>query len=168
MVRVIQYIQQLVSSGLYRSLVFSLIINLILFQMENNSQEVWKQIDGFEDYYQVSSEGKVRSLDRLVRNGTGSVKLMKSKVLKPQMNKNGYLLVNLWKDSKQIHYLVHRLVYEAFHGKRPEGMEINHIDEDKSNNSIKNLNLMTHKENANWGTCIERRAKKTLKANYSV
>lgn len=133
----------------------------------NNNQEVCMPIDGFEGLYEVSNLGRVRSLDRLV-NSNGGTRLHKGKVLKFVNNGGGYLQVYLYKDGKSTKFYVHRLVYEAFHGKRPEGMEINHIDEDKSNNSIKNLNLMTHKENANWGTCIERRAKKTLKANYSV
>lgn len=57
---------------------------------------------------------------------------------------------------------VHRVIYTACYGEIPEGMQVNHIDEDKSNNSIFNLNLMTPKENTNWGT-RNKRASKTLK-----
>ena len=131
--------------------------------MENNSQEIeeWRSIEGYEGLYQVSSLGRVRSCDRFV-NSNGGTRLHKGKVLKPGMYRVGYLHVVLCKEGKPTAFSVHRLVYEAFHGKIPEGMQVNHIDEDKSNNSLNNLNLMTPKENTNWGTCIERRAKSMI------
>lgn len=133
--------------------------------MENN-QEIWKPIDGFEDYYQVSSLGRIRGLDRVV-NRNGAKVSRKGRILKLRKCNGGYLQVGLFKDGKSIKFLVHRLVYEAFNGQIPEGMEINHIDEDKSNNNIKNLNLMTHKENVNWGTAIERRSKPVIQYSLS-
>ena len=128
--------------------------------MENNSQEIeeWRSIEGYEGLYQVSSLWRVRSCDRFV-NSNGGTRLHKGKVLKPGMDRVGYLHVVLCKEGKPTAFSVHRLVYEAFHGKIPEGMQVNHIDEDKSNNSLNNLNLMTPKENTNWGTAIERRSK---------
>lgn len=130
--------------------------------MENISQEVWKPIDGFEDYYQVSSLGRVKSCDRLVtRNGRKVLRI--GKVLKQAKDGGGYLQVFLCKDGKPTIFSVHRLVYEAFHGQIPEGMQVNHIDEDKSNNRIENLNVMTSKENINWGTGNDRRSKSLSK-----
>ena len=126
-----------------------------------NNTEIWKDVFGFEGLYQVSNLGKVRSLDRLVNSGIG-IRLYKGRVLKPVNNNDGYLQVALSKDGKQTTFLVHRLVYEAFNGKIPEGMQVNHIDEDKTNNSIENLNVMTSKENINWGTGNERRAKSMI------
>ena len=123
-------------------------------------EEIWKPIDGFEAY-QVSSLGKVRSKDRYANSGIG-IRLYKGKVLKQGMDRVGYLHVVLSKDNKQKIFLVHRLVYEAFNGKIPEGMQVNHIDENKSNNSIENINLMTPKQNTNWGTAIERSSKKRI------
>ena len=123
--------------------------------------EIWKDVCGFEGLYQVSNLGKVRSLDRLVNSGIG-IGLRKGRVLKPQMTIRGYLQVGLNKDGKQKLFSVHRLVWTAFNGKRPEGMQVNHIDEDKTNNRLDNLNLMTPKENTNWGTGNERRAKSMI------
>ena len=123
-------------------------------------EEIWKPIYGFEAY-QVSNLGKVRSKDRYANSGIG-IRLYKGKLLKPGMDRVGYIHVVLSKDNKQKMFLVHRLVYEAFNGKIPEGMQVNHIDEDKSNNSIENLNVMTCKENVNWGTGNERRAKSMI------
>lgn len=85
----------------------------------------------------------------------------KNKFLKPQTNKDGYQIVSLYdNEGKQKTYLVHRIVYETFSGKPiPEGYEINHIDENKDNNTRINLELLTHKQNINWGSGIERSAK---------
>lgn len=129
--------------------------------MDNNSQEIeeWRSIEGYENLYEISSLGRVRSLDRYVDNGKGGIMLLKGRVLKPGKDGGGYLLVILSKDGKPTAFIVHRLVYEAFYGKIPEGMQVNHIDENKSNNTIDNLNVMTSKENINWGTGNERRSK---------
>lgn len=127
----------------------------------NSTEEIWKPIYGFENY-QVSNLGRVKSLDRLVNGNCGSVYVSKGRILKPGKDNGGYQHIGLCKDGKRTTFAVHRLVWEAFNGKRPEGMEINHIDEDKSNNSLDNLNLMTHKENVNWGTGIDRRSKSQL------
>lgn len=126
-----------------------------------NSKEIWKPINGFEWSYEVSNLGKVKSLDRYANSGIG-IRLYKGILLKPVVDKYGYLKVQLCRDNKQTTFNVHRLVYEAFNGKIPEGMQVNHIDEDKTNNRLDNLNLITCKENVNWGTAIERSSKSRL------
>ena len=85
----------------------------------------------------------------------------KNKYLKPQTQKNGYQVVNLYdNDGKMKKYLVHRIVYETFSGEPiPNNMQVNHIDERKDNNARSNLNLMSPKQNTNWGSGIERVAK---------
>lgn len=70
---------------------------------------------------------------------------------------NGYWCITLWDDNKIQHkFLLHRLIWTVVNGEIPEGMEINHINEDKDNNSITNLSLMTHLDNIRWGTGIKR------------
>ena len=83
------------------------------------------------------------------------------KFLKPQTKKDGYQQVTLSDNEGNIKkYRLHRVVYEAVSGEPiPEGMQINHIDERKGNNQKSNLNLMTRKQNINFGTGISRRAK---------
>ena len=130
---------------------------------EKEIVEDWRSVEGY-DGYEVSNLGRVKSLDRLVNRNCGSVYFSKGRILNPGKDRCGYLQVVLWIDKKPKAFKVHRLVWEGFNGKIPEGMEVNHIDEDKSNNSIKNLNLMTHKENMNWGTAIERSSKKRSKS----
>lgn len=76
------------------------------------------------------------------------------------VNKDGYLRVSLkCKDNNYRVFLVHRLVYFYFNGEIPEDMEVNHIDENKMNNTKENLNLLSHKDNCNWGTRNERISK---------
>ena len=84
----------------------------------------------------------------------------KEVVLKQVMS-NNYMIVCLCKDGEQANRFVHVLVWEAFNGLKPEGMQVNHIDEDKMNNRLDNLNLMSPKDNCNWGT-RNKRISKTL------
>ena len=116
-------------------------------------KEIWKDIKGFEGIYQVSNLGRVKSFCGL-----------KEKILKPKLTRNGYYQVGLHKNSIRKFYCVHRLVYEAFNGTIPEGLQVNHTNEVKTDNRLSNLNLMTPKENMNWGTGIERRAKSKSKS----
>lgn len=111
--------------------------------------EEWRPVKGYEKFYEVSSFGRVRSL-----------KYGKVRILKPAKNHKGYLQVHLLKDGKQKNFYVHRLVLEAFNGTIPEGMQVNHINEIKTDNSLWNLNLMTPKENINYGIGVKRRATK--------
>lgn len=103
------------------------------------------------DKYEVYPDGRIWSYSR-------------NKFLKPFTNKKGYKLVTLNdNECKQKTYLLHRVVYEAVTGKPiPEGYEVNHISEAKNENSFERLNLLTHKENLNFGT-RNARASKSLK-----
>ena len=85
----------------------------------------------------------------------------KNKFLKPWTNKDGYQQVRLTdNEGKCKWYYLHRIVYETFSGEPiPPNMQVNHIDEKKDNNAVSNLNLMSPKQNTNWGTGIQRRAK---------
>lgn len=110
--------------------------------------ERWKSIKGYEGLYEVSDWGRVRSLN-----------YGKVKVLSPIDNGKGYLRVMLCKDGKKKQFLVHRLVWVSFRGTIPKGMQINHLNEDKSDNRLSNLEMVTAKQNVNHGTRNERVAK---------
>lgn len=122
--------------------------------------EIWKPILNYEGLYQASNLGGIRSLN-YHREG-------KIKILKPRKTKAGYLQVVLCKEGKNKHCYVHRLVWESFIGPIPECMEINHVNEDKTNNRLDNLNLMTRKQNVNWGTGIKRCHIKQINGKLSV
>lgn len=121
--------------------------------------EEWRDIKGFEGLYRVSNLGRIKSLKRSYR--------VKEKILKLSIDHYGYYQVDLCKQSIKKTYLVHRLVWEAFNGQIPENMQVNHINEIKSDNRLLNLNLMTAKENSNWGTRNERVSKKKINGKCS-
>ena len=129
--------------------------------------ETWKDIKGFEGIYQASNLGQVKSLSRFKKGKNGSSVTVKERILKPKINSCGYFQVGLFKNSIGKFYMVHRLVFETFNGTIPEGLQVNHINEIKSDNRLSNLNLMTPKENTNFGTGIERRAKKLINGKCS-
>ena len=132
--------------------------------MDNLENEIWKDIKGFEGLYRVSNLGRVKSLERFRKGENDSLVSVKERILKPLINHRGYYGVQLYKQSVGKFYQVHRLVWEAFNGKIPEGLQVNHINEIKTDNRLSNLNLMTCKENINYGTGIERRAKSKSKS----
>lgn len=111
--------------------------------------EVWKDIEGYEGLYQVSSLGKVRSLPRNTTSG---------KILKPITHKNGYLFVVLCKDGKAKLYKVHRLVALAFvpNDDPQYKIEVNHINEKKNDNRVSNLEWCTKSYNINYGSRNEK------------
>ena len=131
--------------------------------MDNFEKEIWKDIPNYEGIYQASNLGRIKSLERFRKGQNGSLVTVKEKILKPRLSNKGYYQVALWKNSIPKRCLVHRLVWEAFNGTIPEGLQVNHINEIKTDNRLENLNLMTPKENSNWGTRNERQAKKLSK-----
>ena len=102
-------------------------------------EEIWRDIAGYKGLYQVSNLGNVKSLNY---NRTG-----KERVLKPKTNRNGYLQVVLSKDNKQKFFYVHRLVALHFIPNTNNLPEVNHIDENKSNNCVTNLEWCSSKYN---------------------
>jgi hypothetical protein len=120
--------------------------------------EMWKDIEGYEKLYQVSSMGKVRSLDRIVLTKNSGYKSLKGRILSPQKFTNGYLFVCLSKNATVKQFIVHRLVALAFVANPRNHPEVNHIDEIKENVFASNLEWTTHKTNINHGTCLIRRS----------
>ena len=126
--------------------------------MKNFDNEVWKDIPNYEGLYQVSNLGRVRSLDRVVFCENGQMQQHKGRILYLGAQDKGYYSVHLCKNRKVKSFRVNRLVWITFNGLIPEGMEVNHINEVKSDNRLCNLNLMSRKENVNWGTGAKRSA----------
>lgn len=102
---------------------------------------MFKPIRGYDDRYEIDEYGNIRSLSNVKSSSKGLIR-------KHQLDRFGYHRITLHKNSNRISYSVHRLVYETFKGDIPEGYEINHIDGNKSNNHIDNLELVTHQENS--------------------
>lgn len=131
-------------------------------------KEIWKDIEGYEKLYMISSYGNVKSLERIDNNNH----LVKERILKLQKDKDGYLFVSLCKNGKLKIYKVHRLVALTFipipeHLKDIpiEKLDVGHLKtlsnglEDKTANEIWNITWMSKSENQKYGTVSERRSK---------
>ena len=117
--------------------------------------EEMKDIKDYEGEYAITRDGKVWSYKS-------------NKFLKHMLDKEGYHKVNLYKDKKMKTFRIHRLVAQAFIP-NPKGLpQVNHIDEDKSNNYVENLEWCDAKYNMNYGTRTERAAKKLSKPVYCI
>ena len=113
--------------------------------MEN--KEIWKSIPGYEGIYEVSSYGNVKSLDRKITNSIGTTRLYKGKILKKNNDRYGYPVCKLWKNSKGKNHTIHRLVAITFIENDDDKLLVNHIDGNKTNNHISNLEWCTNSEN---------------------
>lgn len=108
--------------------------------------EIWKDIKDYEGLYQVSNYGRVKSLKRKVKNKNG-FRIVNEKILKPILNNKGYYVYGLRKNNKLKILLLHRLIGEHFLNNENNYSCINHIDGDKLNNCINNLEWCTYKHN---------------------
>lgn len=121
--------------------------------MQIISQEVWKLVAGYEDFYEVSNYGRVRSFSRKVKTkdkcNVWSVRRIDGRVLAKTITTNGkgYLTVECCVESKRKRYLIHRLVAYAFIDNHDNKPEINHKDGNPKNNYVDNLEWCTRKEN---------------------
>jgi len=113
--------------------------------------EVWKSIKKFDDQYEVSNKGRVRSKAAIIIRSNGRPHTRVSKVLKPGTTERGYCKGyyggSVCVNKKMTTYKVHRLVAEAFCEGFSEGLEVNHIDGNKLNNNADNLEWVTRSEN---------------------
>lgn len=110
-------------------------------------KEIWKDIPGFEGYYQASNMGRVKSLDRYVNYKNCGFALRKGKILSPKISNKGYLETTLMKEGKSYYKRIHRLIAETFLPNPNNYSCINHINENKTDNKIENLEWCTSKQN---------------------
>ena len=103
----------------------------------DNMEEIWKDIKNYEGLYIVSNLGNIKSF----------VRYKDGKILKPQKNKKGYLQILLYKNGKPSTKKVHRLVAETFLDNFYDKPQVNHIDGNKENNNVANLEMVTNSEN---------------------
>ena len=114
-------------------------------------EEIWKDIKDYEGMYQVSNLGNIRSLDRYINqkgiSGKTYKRFIKGKQIMSSKDLNGYLHVILHKNSKYKIFRIHQLVAQMFISNPENKKQINHIDGNKQNNSVTNLEWVTIREN---------------------
>lgn len=121
--------------------------------------EEWRPVVGYEGLYEVSNLGRVASLNY---NGTG-----KRKELKPTKAHHNYLNVRLYKEGEWKGVRLHRIVANAFIPNPDKLPEINHKDENPTNNAVSNLEWCSHKYNCNYGDRINRHRKSMTNGKLS-
>lgn len=127
--------------------------------------EIWKDIKDYEGLYQVSNLGRVKSLEKEHKINNNKTYLLKEKILKNMIDKNGYNYVHLSKNNIQKRKAIHRLVMEAFIPNINNLPCINHKDENKTNNCIDNLEWCSYSYNNNYGT---KKEKQSLKIKNNI
>lgn len=125
----------------------------LLIQMD----EIWKPVLGYEGYYEVSDLGRVRGSDRIITQKNGKRYFRRSYIIKQHIGDVGYYCVHLRKDGIGKHLRTHVLVCTAFHGPRPNGMEVLHLDGTRTNNRADNLIWGTRSDNMKDPICKSKR-----------
>ena len=123
---------------------------MCIFAPKKNMEEIWKDIEGYEGLYQVSNMGRVKSLRRNI-------------ILKNRIKRKGYVRVMLRTNNIPKEYFVHRLVATAFISNPDNLPQVNHKDENKTNNCVNNLEWCDGKYNINYGTGIIKSARSRSK-----
>ena len=110
-------------------------------------EQIWKEIEGFEELYMVSNLGAIKSLEKMWATYNSAIRTKPETIMKQSMDSNGYFQVCLSKGGRAKNYLVHRLVAKAFIKNSENKKDINHINCVKTDNRVENLEWATRSEN---------------------
>ena len=110
-------------------------------------EEEWRDIPGYEGFYQVCNTGKIRGLDRVVKGAKGLNYKIKGKITRETKNHLGYIKVRLHKDGVRRELALHRIVAMCFVLNESNNKEVNHLDGNKLNNHYKNLEWCNRSDN---------------------
>lgn len=121
----------------------------------NTKPECWKDVLGYEGLYKISDHGNIYSNYR-------------KRVLIPQLDQKGYMQIHLYKNKTPKTHAVHRLVAEAFIPNKFNKEQVNHKDENKTNNAAGNLEWATASENVNHGTRTQRTSKQVIQISKNA
>jgi hypothetical protein len=110
-------------------------------------EEIWKDVVGYEGYYQVSNFGRIKSVDRIKHYSNRKASFLKGRVMSSSKNACGYERLDIRKDNVKKQFLLHRLIAEAFIPNTDNKPEVNHINGIKDDNRVCNLEWVTHDEN---------------------
>lgn len=130
------------------------------------SKTCWVPLPNYEGIYEISNTGKIRSVERDVEYTTGKICHLRSQMLRPSIDKDGYLITHLYRGNKTETYKVHRLVATAFIPNPNGYLDVNHIDENKANNAVSNLEWCTRRYNVTYGSRADRASEKLTRFLY--
>lgn len=115
-------------------------------------QEEWRDVVGYEGLYQVSNLGRIKILSRIAKRSDGKKQSVHEKIAKQQLSTSGYPSVTLLKNGRYTSLSVHSLMAQAFLNHTTlKGFVIDHIDGNRTNNTLNNLEIITHRENVSKG-----------------
>lgn len=126
--------------------------------LEDLPGEVWKDVVGYEGLYQVSNLGRVKMLSRNVL-ANKSVRTIKEHIITQHISQKGYLYVCLWDNNKGKKVYVHKIVLSSFLRGKGIGEECNHLNENRTDNRLNNLEWCSHKYNINYGERTKKHSK---------
>ena len=131
-----------------------------------------KEIPNFEGVYVINEIGEVHSLPRVVKGKDGVMYPFKGKKIASSVNKqNGYIQIDLWKNTKSHKYYIHRLLAKIFIPNPSNKPEVNHINSNRLDNSLNNLEWVTSKENSihayNSGFASQKKRRKLIEQDYN-
>ena len=134
--------------------------------MKQNKQEIWREIIGYEGYYEASNLGRMRSLDRWVIFKDGRKRFHKGRIIEGTDNGLGYKQVTLSRDNKAQTFYVHQLIAVTFLNHIPNGntLVVDHIDGDSTNDNVDNLRIVTQRQNVS--TCF-RKDRNTFTSDFA-
>lgn len=118
--------------------------------LEDLPGEEWRDVVGYDNKFMVSNMGRVKMLERKVL-ANKSIKTIKEHILKQHVSTKEYLYVHLWSDNKKEMQYVHKIVLSSFFRCKKATEECNHKNEIRTDNSLENLEWLSHKENINYG-----------------
>ena len=128
---------------------------------------MWKDVKGYEGFYIINEDGDIKSVDHIRKNGKGQY-MQKGKCLKWRINPSGYKVLRLSKNGKARNEFVHKLVALSFIENPNNYCEVNHIDENKLNSNVKNLEWCSRKHNQVHSLGKKVKRKDTNKIYYSL
>lgn len=127
-----------------------------------NQKEIWKTYPDY-DFIEVSNLGRVRTKDRTIIDKNGRKQFVKGRILRQQLKKSGYMQVAFSVNGKLVHLYVHRMVATCYIPNPNNYPEVNHIDNDRTNNAVSNLEWCTHEYNMAYREKCGVSAKETSK-----
>ncbi|HMF71661.1 MAG TPA: NUMOD4 domain-containing protein [Flavitalea sp.] len=116
-------------------------------QNEETAYQIWKPIKGYENIYEISQDGLVRSLDRFVKISTGGLRFYRGQPIKTKINNHGYVSLELSKGGEKHTFFIHRLLIDAFKWNLKKKCCVNHLNGNKQDNTHHNLEYVTVSEN---------------------